>query len=79
MKTLLITPQDICEVVKRIGLDTVMDKVIADLKIAFQEAGSNRNGMRVRDGFIAEDGSFSCIEMYTTSIIEMASRMHTKP
>ncbi|MEL6722737.1 MAG: ornithine cyclodeaminase family protein [Pseudomonadota bacterium] len=62
MKTLLITPEDICNIIKRIGFDAVMDKIITGLTCAFQEAETKRCDMRVRDGFIAEDGSFSCVE-----------------
>ncbi|MGB3560777.1 MAG: hypothetical protein WBA24_19730, partial [Geitlerinemataceae cyanobacterium] len=62
METLLITPKDIAEVVKRVGLDKMMDKMIAALIVAFKDVGKGRSHLRSRDGFIDEDGSFSCVE-----------------
>ena len=61
MRTLLITPQDIDKVVRWIELDAAMDKVIADLTMAFREVGNRYRDMCVQDEFIAEDNLSSFV------------------
>jgi ornithine cyclodeaminase/alanine dehydrogenase-like protein (mu-crystallin family) len=62
MKTLLITPKDISEVLKRVGIDNMMDRMIAALTLAFQKVGKDGSYLRSRDGYIDQDDSFSCVE-----------------
>ncbi len=61
-ETNIITPKDISEVIKRIGFDNMMDRMIDALTLAFQEVGKDQNPLTSRDGYIDEDASFSCVE-----------------
>ncbi|MEH1834794.1 MAG: hypothetical protein V7L29_22715 [Nostoc sp.] len=51
MNTLLITPEDIQKVVNRVGIDTLMDIMIAKLTEAFKEASLGIGELRPRAGF----------------------------
>ena len=51
MNTLLITPEDIRKVVNRVGIDTLMDIIIAKLTEAFKEASLGIGELRPRAGF----------------------------
>ena len=61
METLIISPQDVMELVKRVGLDTLMDRMIAGLTEAFKEVNRNQGELRSRDGFVKKP-SCACVE-----------------
>ncbi len=61
METLIIRPQDIAEVVKRIGLDSLMDRMMTSLSEAFKEVNRGQGELRSRAGFVKKP-SCACVE-----------------
>ncbi|MEL7034994.1 MAG: ornithine cyclodeaminase family protein [Cyanobacteria bacterium J06592_8] len=61
METLLIRPQDIAEVVKQVGLDSLMDRMMASLIEAFKEVNRGQGEQRTRAGFVKKP-SCACVE-----------------
>jgi ornithine cyclodeaminase/alanine dehydrogenase-like protein (mu-crystallin family) len=61
MKTLIIRPQDIAEVIKRVGIDALMDRMIFGLTQAFKELNRDRGELRSRAGFVKKP-SCACVE-----------------
>jgi ornithine cyclodeaminase/alanine dehydrogenase-like protein (mu-crystallin family) len=57
MNTFLITSEDIQKVVNRVGIDTLMDIIIARLTEAFKEASLGIGELRPRTGFSNQQSS----------------------